>query len=254
MKSVSSYIEHHDARQALACVAEAKRAIGFDALEAADALASDKWHFEWGPPTDLLELTRAEVFDELLRLRDDERQRIGQELHDFAGQLVLALQLSLARLREAEKHAGHEALIEEIQDTARQIGQEIRSLAFLNHPIKCNPRGLESALRALMDGFRKRTGFDVEFDVAGEQLLSDRRSSMALLRVAQEALVNVHRHAHASRITSKLESRGDLWNSRSKTTAWVCRPTKNLRCAVVSVSRECVSGWSSLADASRSPT
>jgi signal transduction histidine kinase len=207
MKSLGSYIDHHDS-QVSAGAAETQASNGFHALAAAESVTSDKWLFEWGSPTDVLEFTRAEIFDEILRMRDDERQRIGQELHDSAGQLVLALQLSLARLRETERHGDHRELIDEIQDTAGLIGQEIRSLAFLNHPIHMPPTGLASALHALMDGFRKRTGCRVQFKVIGDQRLPDRYSSMALLRVAQEALVNVHRHAHASCITAKLEARG----------------------------------------------
>jgi len=163
---------------------------------------------EWGSPSDVLELTRGQILDELLRLRDDERQRIGQELHDSAGQLLLALQLDVALLRKAETDGGHEDLIAEIEDTVRLIGQEIRSLAFLNHPIRMDPSGLASALRALVDGFGRRTGCHVSFEVVDDQPLPDRISSMALLRVAQEALVNVHRHAHACSVSAKLERRG----------------------------------------------
>jgi signal transduction histidine kinase len=209
MKSLGSYLEHQDALQASTRAAAAGVSNGVAALDELESLSSGKWLSEWGSPTDILEFTRAQIFDELLRLRDDERQRIGQELHDSAGQLVLALQLNLARLHEAERHADCGPLIEEIQDTARLIGQEIRSLAFLNHPIHMHPSGLASALQALMDGFRKRTGCRVYFSVVGEQPLGNRASSMALLRIAQEAMVNVHRHAHATCICAKLETRGN---------------------------------------------
>ena len=60
-----------------------------------------------------------------------------------------------------------------------------------------------------MDGFAKRTGCRVSFKVIGERPFRNQTSSMALFRVAQEALVNVHRHAHASRVTARLERRSD---------------------------------------------
>ena len=169
----------------------------------------EKWLFEQGSLSDMVECTRAQMFDEVLRLRDDERQRIGQELHDSAGQLLLSLQLTAARLREPEVNSGHEGLLSEIQDIARLISQEIRSVAFLNHPMRLHPSGLATALKALIDGFGKRTGCRVSFKVIGEQPLHNGTSAMALFRVAQEALVNVHRHAHASRVTAKLERRLD---------------------------------------------
>src|SRR4051794_18391379 len=86
---------------------------------------ADKWLFESGPRSEMLECTRGQIFDEALKLRDDERQRIGQELHDSAGQLLLSLQLTAARLRETELNCGHESLVTEIQDIARLISQEI---------------------------------------------------------------------------------------------------------------------------------
>lgn len=172
------------------------------------ATTSGLWQYENGSPSDVLELTRAQILNELLRLRDDERQRIGQELHDSAGQLLVSLQLSVACLRGAEQNGAHENLIDEIHETARLIGQEIRSLAFLNHPMRLNPSGLTSALKALIDGFGKRTGCHTRFKSTDHQLLQSEASSMALLRVAQEALVNIHRHAHATCVTASLQPRG----------------------------------------------
>src|SRR5206468_8416784 len=133
------------------------------------SVTPDKWLFERGSLSDIVECSRAEIFEEVLRLRDDERQRIGQELHDSAGQLLLSLQLTAARLSEAEINSGDRSLLAEIQDTARLISQEIRSVAFLNHPMRLHPSGLATALRALIDGFGKRTGCRVSFRVIGEQ-------------------------------------------------------------------------------------
>jgi two-component system NarL family sensor kinase len=168
--------------------------------------AADEWMLESGAPSDILHLTRGEVFGEVLRLRDDERQRIGQELHDSAGQLLLSLQLSVACLRGSEKNGALQSLVDEIHDTSRLIGQEIRSLAFLNHPIRMASSGLASALQSLIAGFGKRTGYHTKFKSSGDELPYKAESAMALLRVAQEALVNVHRHAHASSVTATLKA------------------------------------------------
>lgn len=164
---------------------------------------------ERGSPSDILEFTREQIFDEILRLRDDERERIGHELHDSAGQLLLFLQLSVARLKLHEEAKSYEGLIEEIQETARLISAEVRSLAYLNHPAELAPSGLASTLRGLLEGFGKRTGFHVSFHSAGDLPPIDADTSMALLRVAQEALVNIHRHAHAQAVTMSLEIRGN---------------------------------------------
>ena len=142
---------------------------------------------------------------ELIRIHEYERQRLGQELHDSAGQLLVALQLSVARLNAVEHNCGHDSLMEEIQDTIRQIDQEIRALAFLHYPAELGDRGLCEAVQALVHGFGRRTGIRTTFKCVGDRTAVAEPISIAVLRVAQEALVNVHRHSHASSATVVLE-------------------------------------------------
>jgi len=147
------------------------------------------------------------VIDSLLRVHEYERQRLGQELHDSAGQLLVALQLSVAHLREVEADSGHDGLLEDINDTVRMIDREIRSLAFLDYPAELGDRGLSCAVQSLVVGFGRRTGIRTSFKFVGEVSPVSEPISMALLRVAQEALANIHRHAHASSAKVVLERR-----------------------------------------------
>lgn len=160
----------------------------------------------WDSASHVVHCTPDQLFEELLRLRDDERERVGHELHDSAGQLLLYLQLSVARLRSLESTGGHGELIDEIQATTRQIASEIRSLAFLNHPMPLPVDGLSPALQGLVEGFGKRTGYRVTFEARGDMTHIDAASSLALLRIGQEALVNIHRHARASAVEMQLTS------------------------------------------------
>ncbi|HET6941751.1 MAG TPA: ATP-binding protein [Sphingomicrobium sp.] len=165
--------------------------------------------FGWSIGPDGSDFTRAKLLDEMLKIHEYERQRLGQELHDSAGQLVVALQLSIAQLKILEEHSGHEDLIEDIQDTVRQIDREIRSLAFLHYPAELGDRDLPSAVRALANGFGRRTGIETTFKAVGKFVDAKGSGAMALLRVAQEALVNIHRHAHASSASIILQKRGN---------------------------------------------
>lgn len=148
----------------------------------------------------------SETGDELLRIHEYERQRMGQELHDSAGQLLVSLQFSVSHLRRVEGHTDHDGLLDEIQNTVRQIDQEIRSLAFLDYPFELGDRGLSSAVQSLARGFGRRTGIQTSFKASGNQSIASDSTARALLRVAQEALVNVHRHAHASHASVSLKS------------------------------------------------
>jgi signal transduction histidine kinase len=141
---------------------------------------------------------RPAVLDQMLSIHEYERQRMGQELHDSAGQLLVSLQLSITRLRAIEQDCGHDDLIEEIQATVRQIDQEIRALAFLHYPAELGDRGLCEAVQSLVRGFGKRTGIRTSFRCLGDNKVVGKLISITVLRVAQEALVNIHRHSHAS--------------------------------------------------------
>jgi two-component system, NarL family, sensor kinase len=148
-----------------------------------------------------------ERLDELLLIHEYERQRLGQELHDSAGQLVVSLLLSLGRLRQLDKGDRQGGVIDEIERTARQIDNEIRSLAFLHYQAELGDRSLSACLESLARGFGRRTGIRTSFRCLGGTPLADELLSTVLLRVTQEALVNVHRHAHAKSASVELRSR-----------------------------------------------
>lgn len=138
------------------------------------------------------------AIEQVLSIHEYERRRMGQELHDSAGQLLVSLQLSVARLKLMQQGGGHDGLIEEIQDVVRQIDREIRALAFLHYPAELCGRGLCEAVRSLVNGFGKRTGIRTSFKCLGERSVIADPISTTVLRVTQEALVNIHRHSHAS--------------------------------------------------------
>ena len=144
--------------------------------------------------------------DELLEIQDHERQRLSQELHDSAGHLIVSLQLSIARLRQLSCEIPDEGLLDEIGEITRQIDQEIRCLAFLRYPVELGDRNLDSASRTLVAGFGRRSGLHMTFKSEGSFSDVDPRSSKALLRVLQEALLNVHRHAHANSVRVGLKA------------------------------------------------
>lgn len=144
--------------------------------------------------------------DHALQIHEYERQRLGQELHDSTGQLVVSLLLGLSRLRNIGHDHGEGSVIEDIEQTARQIEKEIRSLAFLHYPAELGDRSLSSSLESLVLGFGRRTGIQVTFKRSGQIPPIGELLSTALLRIAQEALVNVHRHARATAARVELKS------------------------------------------------
>ena len=128
----------------------------------------------------------------LLRSQDEERRRIGRDLHDSLGQYLAALKMNLellARSRSADKH-----LSEAIRLTDESI-KEVRTLSYLLHPPLLEESGLASAVQWYLDGFAARSHISIEFDREPAFPRLSRDLELAMFRILQEALTNVHRHS-----------------------------------------------------------
>lgn len=142
---------------------------------------------------------------ELMRLQDEERRRIGRDLHDSTGQTLAALEIALARLAKTAPGApGRTELLQQCVQLANQCSAEIRTASYLLHPPLLDELGLASALRWLADGFRERSGIEVRLDLAPSLARLSREEELTLFRVAQEALTNVHRHAQSPWVALRL--------------------------------------------------
>jgi PAS domain S-box-containing protein len=142
----------------------------------------------------------------LVHIQDDERRRIGRDLHDSTGQSLVALELSLTRLvRVVEPRSNSvRALVDECVNLARQCSSEIRTASYLLHPPLLDEIGLLSALRWLADGLRQRSGIQIELELPDSLERLPPQHELAIFRVAQEALTNVHRHSKSLSVTIRL--------------------------------------------------
>ena len=128
----------------------------------------------------------------LLRSQDDERRRIGRDLHDSLGQYLAALKMHLellARGRATEQH-----LAEAIRLTDESI-KEVRTLSYLLHPPLLEESGLASAVQWYLDGFSSRSQIRISFEKDPGFPRLSRDLELAMFRILQEALTNVHRHS-----------------------------------------------------------
>jgi PAS domain S-box-containing protein len=146
------------------------------------------------------------VSAEMLRLEDEERRRIGRDLHDSTGQSLAALEIELAQLgRESGRLSpSGRVQLERCVRLARQCSAEIRTASYLLHPPLLDELGLSSALRWLADGLRARSGLEVRLDLPERVEGVAPEEELALFRVAQEALSNVHRHSSSPWVAIRL--------------------------------------------------
>jgi signal transduction histidine kinase len=131
----------------------------------------------------------------LLRLQDTERRRIARELHDSLGQILVGLKLHVDTLRKTPQS---EELWSEAEQLLQQCMSEVRTLSYLLHPPTMDAAGFASAARWYVEGFGQRSGIKITLDTPDNLGRLSDSIELALFRVLQEALTNVHRHSGAS--------------------------------------------------------
>jgi signal transduction histidine kinase len=138
----------------------------------------------------------------ILDLQDAERRRIARELHDSVGQYLVGLKINLEQLltTRANWSPSHEKLLNETIELTERSINEVRTISHLLHPPLLDEVGLESATRWYADGFAKRCALKVSLHLDRITNRLPKEVELALFRVLQESLTNVHRHAAAKSI------------------------------------------------------
>ena len=133
----------------------------------------------------------------LMEAQDREGRRLARELHDSAGQLIVALLMNLGRLAEELKGCKPDlaALAQEAGTYAQELEQEIRTTSYLLHPPMLDEVGLRAALSWYAQGLKERAGLDVQLNIPQDLERPSRDIEMAVFRVVQECLTNIHRHS-----------------------------------------------------------
>jgi len=183
------------------------------------------WEIRTYPPpeglavlaTEITERKRAEekvrqLSGRLLRLQDEERRKIARDLHDSSGQTLVALATMLGQLRDsipATERKAHK-LLSDCTELADRCIREVRTLSYLLHPPVLDQAGLEDAIRDYVDGFTKRSGIDVELELAPGVGRMARDVELALFRVVQESLTNIRRHSGSQRAKIRIHRNSDL--------------------------------------------
>jgi two-component system sensor histidine kinase UhpB len=149
-----------------------------------------------------LETERRESSRRAVAAQEAERMRIARELHDEIGQTLTAV--ALLAERAAGQGGTQQQALSEIADTVQASLDDLRRISRELRPEALDDLGLVNALIALCSRISQQSGLRVRRDF--EPQLPTLRSDIELViyRVAQEALTNVLRHAHASNVDLSL--------------------------------------------------
>jgi PAS domain S-box-containing protein len=146
---------------------------------------------------------------QLLRAQDEERRRFGRELHDSVGQCLAVLKMGLDSLRAdaGPNRAETDRQLAECVALAEQAIREVRTISYLLHPPMLEELGLNTAIPWYLDGFAKRSGIRTSLDMPHDFARLPRDVELAIFRVLQESLTNVHRHSGSSTAHASLAIR-----------------------------------------------
>jgi signal transduction histidine kinase len=144
---------------------------------------------------------------QVLRAQEEERKRISRELHDVIAQTLTGINLRLAALKvdatmnskERERNITRtQQLVEQSVNVVHRFARELR-------PAVLDDIGLIPALHTFLKGFKEQTGIRVSLSAfaAVEEENGDHR--IVFYRVAQEALMNVARHAQATQVDVSIQ-------------------------------------------------
>jgi PAS domain S-box-containing protein len=129
----------------------------------------------------------------LIRTQDEERRRIGREIHDSLGQYLAALKIKLDMMCSSPPTP------EEIECSGLldECTKEVRTISYLLYPPMLEEMGLKSAIPWYLDGFSKRSGIETALTIPNDLPRLSRDAELVLFRVLQEGLTNVQRHSES---------------------------------------------------------
>ena len=153
----------------------------------------------------------------LLSIQQNIQQRIASDLHDSTCQHLIAASLTVMRIRAALHNPAHaERLCNDLDASIDQALKELRAFAYLLHPQNLTEDGLKATIEHYACGFAARTSLKVTTEIAPEVDRLPYKKQRSLLRVIQEALTNVFRHAKATEVGVAIKATDDEFRLRVK--------------------------------------
>src|SRR6185503_6187614 len=152
-----------------------------------------------------------ELSARLLVAQDEERRRIARELHDTTAQQLAALALNLSVISKLVANPSPK-VARILTDTLRLVettAQEVRTTSYLLHPPLLEAAGLVGTVRDYAGGFARRSGLKVNLDLQEDLGRLSPDAELALFRMVQEGLGNIHRHSGSATATIRLAREKD---------------------------------------------
>lgn len=147
----------------------------------------------------------------LVDAREEERRRIARELHDELGQRLTALHMELSSLKSIQQTDMGTQRIDAMMGMVDETVASVRRIATELRPLMLDDLGLIAAIEWLAGSWARRMNINMRLELGDEDPNVSDSTAIALFRMVQEALTNIARHAHATRVSIRMRERsGEL--------------------------------------------
>ncbi len=159
---------------------------------------------------------REELIFHILRIQENEKQKIAADLHDGPAQSIANLFYNVEICQKLMSRGEEQAVdeLEEVKQSVKQCLKELRGIIYGLKPHGLSELGFVASLKTYVTDFEMETGINTELKVFGiERKLGD-EAETALFRICQECLNNIRRHSQAKNAYIKFEysDRGVILN------------------------------------------
>ncbi len=143
-----------------------------------------------------------------LETAEGERRRVARQLQEDTAQRLASLLIRLRLARTCEDTDERNRLLDELRNETAEALEAIRRVARGLRPPELDEIGVDRAVRAFVRGLRSSGGPEFELDLEPVEDCLEEEGRLALYRIVQEAVTNVHRHADASTASVRI-ARGE---------------------------------------------
>lgn len=153
------------------------------------------------------------VMNAVLKGQEQERKRLGAELHDGIGQVLSAIALKVSQAKESAENQNYSGLGGELRvlnDNLQEAIKEVRNISHDLMPDVLEGFGLREAVKQTCNNFHDRAGIDVTFDHFDLEERYDSAIELNIFRITQELLTNIHKHADCTKVHVSLMDHGDV--------------------------------------------
>jgi PAS domain S-box-containing protein len=156
----------------------------------------------------LAEASLADVSRKLLDAQEEERNRIGRELHDDISQRLAMLAVELEQLQD---NPSDRSRVQELRKQTTEISNDVQALSHELHSSKLEYLGAIGGMKSWCKEFGERKGLQIEFKSTEAKISLPPEVGLCLFRVLQEALHNAAKHSGVRRIEVQLrEDSGEI--------------------------------------------